>query len=629
MTMKLTDLLGSERLIVFTLIMFFCSFNVFCFEFEYQNLTKVYHVAKTGSDQNTGDSDQPFLTINKASELARPGDSIIVHEGIYRERVAPLFGGNDDLSRITYKAAASDQVIIRGSNIWRPEWKKEEENEDYYSASLNEEMFTDDSYITDKNPFKVQLAHSEKILRGKKGPKTLGQIFVNGERYQERNTPYVLRNEKTWYYNHEQNRVYVHFEKGLNISSSEIEITTKGALFKPHKTGLGYITVSGFTFEHCANQQIAFGSDIEGANHGQPNGAIDVHHGHHWIIENNTVRFAKGIGINVGGALPISNEKLSEPVNYLAEGTIVRNNIVEDNGAIGIGAFMPRRGEIGDSRNRGGQVVIEGNKVRRNNYLWFDDVVNAGIKVTDCKDCLIKGNIIEDNYTRGIWIDARWPGLEASNNYVINNYVHGIFVEFGNFDQMDENGFVPIDDLCYVHHNIVAGTKAFTESRESYSGNGIKINSASGVVVTNNLIYNNEAKGVLIQYAPERRNGKVHTSHNTVIMNVILANGKNIEVNTENKYSFGNMVFNNVLDQQYDGVSNAVMSDIECMIDHENARFKLSLPVNQSLNQTSNRRTEKVYSNTKIRLDSNELPGPINKEYFGTWISVEDFIRMK
>lgn len=51
-----------------------------------------YHVSKTGSDLNPGTKDAPFLTISKAASVARSGDVVTVHEGIYREWVNPVNG---------------------------------------------------------------------------------------------------------------------------------------------------------------------------------------------------------------------------------------------------------------------------------------------------------------------------------------------------------------------------------------------------------------------------------------------------------------------------------------------------------------------------------------------------------
>ena len=69
-----------------------------------------YHVAKTGSDQNIGTLQSPFLTINKAASIAMPGDIVIVHEGIYREWVKPKNKGLSNKRRIIYQAADGEKV---------------------------------------------------------------------------------------------------------------------------------------------------------------------------------------------------------------------------------------------------------------------------------------------------------------------------------------------------------------------------------------------------------------------------------------------------------------------------------------------------------------------------------------
>ena len=57
----------------------------------------------------------PLKTISAAAELAQPGDTIIVHEGIYREEINPPRGGISDAQRITYTAAPGEKVVIKGS----------------------------------------------------------------------------------------------------------------------------------------------------------------------------------------------------------------------------------------------------------------------------------------------------------------------------------------------------------------------------------------------------------------------------------------------------------------------------------------------------------------------------------
>jgi hypothetical protein len=74
-----------------------------------------YHVSLTGNDAAAGTKRAPLRTIQKAAELAQPGDVITVRAGIYRERVNPPRGGTSEKERITYQAARGEKVEIRGS----------------------------------------------------------------------------------------------------------------------------------------------------------------------------------------------------------------------------------------------------------------------------------------------------------------------------------------------------------------------------------------------------------------------------------------------------------------------------------------------------------------------------------
>ncbi len=74
---------------------------------------KTYHVAQTkkASDINSGSLEYPFLTIQKAADIAEAGDTIIIHEGTYREIVKPKNDGTS-MAPITFKAAEGEKVVI-------------------------------------------------------------------------------------------------------------------------------------------------------------------------------------------------------------------------------------------------------------------------------------------------------------------------------------------------------------------------------------------------------------------------------------------------------------------------------------------------------------------------------------
>jgi hypothetical protein len=68
-----------------------------------------------GSDDNTGSSDHPFQSIQKAAILALPGDTIMIRAGTYRETIIPSHSGSEDAS-ITIQAAPHEIVRIDGAD---------------------------------------------------------------------------------------------------------------------------------------------------------------------------------------------------------------------------------------------------------------------------------------------------------------------------------------------------------------------------------------------------------------------------------------------------------------------------------------------------------------------------------
>ena len=74
-------------------------------------MAREYHVAKYGNDKNLGTKESPFFTISRAAKLADEGDTVIVHEGEYREWVKPEHGARNELGRIVYMAAEGEKAV--------------------------------------------------------------------------------------------------------------------------------------------------------------------------------------------------------------------------------------------------------------------------------------------------------------------------------------------------------------------------------------------------------------------------------------------------------------------------------------------------------------------------------------
>lgn len=110
---------------------------------------RIYHVNQNiGRDWYPGTEEQPFATISQGARVAMPGDTVLVHEGVYREWVKPENSGTGELGRIVYEAAPGEQVVIKGSERIQC-WERLEGT--VWKAVLSNELFGD------YNPYREEL----------------------------------------------------------------------------------------------------------------------------------------------------------------------------------------------------------------------------------------------------------------------------------------------------------------------------------------------------------------------------------------------------------------------------------------------------------------------------------------
>src|SRR3954447_20364242 len=137
----------------------------------------VLHVATTGSDSSEGSPDRPLRTINRAAEMAQAGDTVLVHEGVYREWVRPRRGGLSDRRRITYEAAPGEHVVIKGSEQvtgWEPVGGS------VWAAVVPNSLFGA------FNPFAEEIEGDWIVYAERTSPrKHLGDVYLNGRSFYE------------------------------------------------------------------------------------------------------------------------------------------------------------------------------------------------------------------------------------------------------------------------------------------------------------------------------------------------------------------------------------------------------------------------------------------------------------
>ena len=141
-----------------------------------------YHVTKDGSDYAKGTLQDPFLTINKAASVAVAGDTVTVHEGVYREWVKPKYKGLSNQRRITYQAAKGEKVVIKGSEQIQ-DWQ-------YVEGNIWKTVLPD-SFFGDYNPFALEVFGDWLVSEE---TRHLGDVYLNGMSFYEASSLEELSN---------------------------------------------------------------------------------------------------------------------------------------------------------------------------------------------------------------------------------------------------------------------------------------------------------------------------------------------------------------------------------------------------------------------------------------------------
>ncbi|MDB5171437.1 MAG: carbohydrate-binding cenc domain protein [Phycisphaerales bacterium] len=114
-------------------------------------LSANWFVAPSGSDTNSGSLSSPFKTIQRAANLAQPGDHVEIRAGVYHEAVTPAHSGNPS-APITFEAYNGEHVTVSGADPVGG-WAKYSGN--IYQASMpgdmgagNNQIFVDGRALT-------------------------------------------------------------------------------------------------------------------------------------------------------------------------------------------------------------------------------------------------------------------------------------------------------------------------------------------------------------------------------------------------------------------------------------------------------------------------------------------------
>ena len=446
----------------------------------------VIYVDANAERDGNGSKELPYKRIGEAAEVARPGDEVLVRPGIYREYVDPKNAGTPE-ARITYRSEVPLGAEITGAELltgWTPYQGT------VWTASVDNSVFG--AY----NPYTTYV-YGDWYFAGKS--KHTGCVYLNDKMLYEaagiRECIEAGRSETSWepeasiwqWYAEQQGGktvFYVNFQDA-DPNREKVEINVRRECFFPSKTGVGYLTVSGFRISKAATTwapPAAFQDGMIGPNWSKG-----------WIIEDCDISNSKCAGICIGKYFDTENDHYFT-VKHVKSPTQMERDAVCRGQYHGwlkekVGSHIIRRNNIhhceqGGIIGRMGGVfsVIEDNHIHHiNNMMELGGAEIAGIKMHAAIDVIMRRNYIH-HCTMGIWTDWEAQGTRITQNLLHDNQrppyakplrggmmSQDIFVEVGHGPTLIDNNILlsPVSlrmatEGVAMVHNLICGSITMT-----------------------------------------------------------------------------------------------------------------------------------------------------------------------
>lgn len=470
----------------------FFLFSTFCFSAEYygprpdrkipEDKKVNYFVSVNGNDNNDGKTRKTaFATIQKAVDVVKPGETILVTKGRYHQSFHINKKGEENK---WINIIAEEGVVIDGAERvidWLPDESKK------------------GVYYTKRPELLGNYQKPETLL-----PNRLEQVFHNGKLLRQVISKNMLKPKGTFYVDDNEKRLYVCLKGGKNPNEEIVEVTTltyaiaiggrPNANFvlterKAEENQASYIRIDGFKIRRIANFTRMAAVQIRG-------GCNNI------IIENCDIQWANYSAIGLNPYIGFDKQK-NKWFFYPCHHITIRNNITSNNGGIGIGG--------GNTDN----IIIEYNIIDNNNYkghsVWWE---GGGVKTGfGGKNIIIRHNVVRNNDNHGLWFDYASTGCIIENNFIYNSIAGGILNEV---TVCPEKKYNPdgttswiVPDANYVKENRQQGTiirNNIIIGTRTPGGGGINLSNSTDAEVYNNITFLNDGGGINLGGSPTRPN---------------------------------------------------------------------------------------------------------------------------
>lgn len=448
----------------------------------------IYYVDVNAPRDGNGSKEAPFRRINDAARVAVAGDEVLVAPGIYREYVNPLNAGTED-QRIIYRSEQPLGAVITGAEVLTG-WKQHEGN-----TWVNR---VDNGVFGAYNPYTTFVCGDWYFAPT---VRHTGAVFLNDRMMYETVTldecingeadPCAWMPEEStykWYTEQDGSEtvLYANFQ-GKDPNKEKVEISVRRNCFMPDKTGVGYITLSGFNINKAATTWAPPAA--------YQDGMVGPHWSKGWIIEDCEISNSKCCGISLGKYRDPENDmyfytKHVKSPTQMERDAVCRGQYhgwLKEN----IGGHIIRRCHIHHCEQTGivgrmGAVfsTIEDCHIHHIcNSQQLGGAETAGIKLHAAIDVTIRRNHIH-NCIMGVWLDWKAQGARISKNLLYNNqrpegilpaegamFSNDVFIEVSHGPTLIDNNImlskvgaaIPTQGIAFVH-NLTLGSFVLVNS---------------------------------------------------------------------------------------------------------------------------------------------------------------------
>lgn len=385
----------------------------------------VIYVNGSASREGFGSREMPFKTISEAAKAAKAGDEVVVAPGIYREYVDPVNGGTKD-KRIVYRSEVPLGAVITGAEEAKG-WEKYQDTVWVYRV--------DNGVFGSYNPYTTMIGgdwYFAPVVRH------TGAVYLNDRQlYEAQTLEECIRGEVyapswepsysvyKWYTCQDGDRtvIYANFQD-KNPNEEKVEINVRRNCFMPSKTGVDYITLSGFDVNKAATTWAPPAA--------YQDGMIGPHWSKGWIIEDCEISNSKCCGISLGKYYDPENDHYFTKKHVKSPTQMERDAVCRGqyHGWLKekVGSHIVRRCHIHHCEQTGivGRMgcvfsIIEDNHIHHiNNMQQLGGAEIAGIKLHAAIDVTMRRNHIH-HATMGIWCDWQAQGTRITQNLFHDN----------------------------------------------------------------------------------------------------------------------------------------------------------------------------------------------------------------